>query len=329
MSAFRICIRSVVLAAVVGQISAFAQEPAGPLAKKLAEVTFDHYAQAPGYSEGPIWHEGNVYFCSGALLRVDKDRNVSKYLEIGPAGTAAWSKSQLLVCDNKHKAMLLLDLAGPEPKLSVLADQFDGKPLGSLNDVTLDARGNIYWTDPENSSAKNPVGKVFRRKPDGTVDRVAEGLAFPNGLDVDPASKFLYVIESQSKKILRYELSAQDGPLGKPHEFFDLGGSGGDGCAFDTEGNLWVADFHRPDTGKGRITVLSPDAKVLAYLPLPSKVVSNITFGGPNHDQIFCTTGDPPGVFHAAVGVKGFAGHRPQVELRPGRALDVVLPAAK
>src|SRR5262249_23307096 len=39
------------------------------------------------------------------------------------------------------------------------------------------------------------------------------------------------------------------------------------------------------------------------------KVVSNIAFGGPQHDEIFCTTGEPPGVFHAAVGVKGFAGH--------------------
>ena len=99
--------------------------------------------------------------------------------------------------------------------------------------------------------------------------------------------------------------------------FYDLGGSGGDGCAFDAAGNLWVADFHRPETGKGRITVLSPEAKVLAYLPVPAKVVSNIAFGGPDHDEIFCTTGDPPGVFHAKVGVKGFAGH-------PGKPMPIV-----
>src|SRR4029079_17854233 len=126
----------------------------------------------------------------------------------------------------------------------------------------------------------------------------------------------LYVIESQSQKILRYTVPDDNALLGKAEVFYDLGGSGGDGCAFDAAGNLWVADFHRPETGKGRITVLSPEAKVLAYLPVPSKVVSNIAFGGPGHDEIFCTTGDPPGVFHAKVGVKGFAGH-------PGNPLPI------
>ncbi len=153
------------------------------------------------------------------------------------------------------------------------------------------------------------------------MTRVAEGLAFPNGLDVDPNSRFLYVIESQSKKILRYAIDPDDGPLGKPDLFYDLGGSGGgsggDGCAFDAAGNLWVADFHRPETEQGRITVLSPGAKVLATLDVPAKVVSNICFGGPKHDEIFCTTGDPPGVFHAKVGVKGFPGHPG----KPGKVL--------
>ncbi len=212
----------------------------------------------------------------------------------------------MLICDNKY--MAILDLA-PDGKVGVLADRFGSEPLRSLNDLTIDAKGNVYWTDPDGSSLKNPVGNIYRLRPDGRVDRVATGLAFPNGLDVDPAGKYLYVIESQSKKILRYPVPDDDELLGKAEVFYDLEGSGGDGCAFDAEGNFWVADFHRPDTKNGRITVLSPNAKVLAYLPVPSKVVSNIAFGGVDRDEIFCTTGDPPGVFHAKVGVKGFAGH--------------------
>ena len=130
------------------------------------------------------------------------------------------------------------------------------------------------------------------------------GFAFPNGLDVDPASKSLYLIESQSKKILRLPLPANDdAPLGAPELFYDLGGSGGDGCVFDAEGNFWVADFHRPDTKKGRITVLSPAGKVLGQLDVPAQVVSNITFGGTNHDEIFCTTGTPDGVGLGRAGV--------------------------
>jgi sugar lactone lactonase YvrE len=232
----------------------FAQtaEPTGDLAKKLASVKFDHYAPAPGYSEGPTWIGGEVFFCSGALLRVDNDKKVHKHLDLGPAGTVLLGNGHLLICDNKYKA--LVDLA-PDGKVSVVADQFETRPLKSLNDLTVDARGNVYWTDPEGSSLQTPVGNVFRLRPDGRVDRIATGLAFPNGLDVDPASRYLYVIESQSKKILRYALPDNDDDLlGKAEVFYDLGGSGGDGCAFDAAGNLWVADFHRPDTGKGRIT---------------------------------------------------------------------------
>jgi gluconolactonase len=297
-----------------------AEEPKGPLADKLKGVTFTKYADAPGYSEGPTWRKGEVFFCSGALLRVDEKKAVHKYLELGPAGTVLRADGHMLVADNKHKAVL--DVS-PDGKVSVLADRWEMQTLRSLNDLTVDARGNVYWTDPEGSTPKTPVGSIFRLRPDGRVDRIGTGLAFPNGLDVDPASKFLYVIESQSQKILRYELPADDELLGKATEFYDLGGSGGDGCAFDAAGNLWVADFHRPDTKTGRITVLSPEGEPLAYISVPAKVVSNIAFGGPNHDEIFCTTGDPPGVFHAKVGVKGFVGHpgKPMKELR---ALNVV-----
>ncbi len=290
-----------------------AEEPSGELAKQLTGVKFDHYSTAPGYSEGPTWRNGEVFFCSGALLRVDSKQAVHKYLDIGPAGTVLRADGHLLIVDNKYKAVL--DLS-PDGKLGVIAERFETETLRGLNDLTIDARGNVYWTDPEGSSLEKPVGNLYRIRPDGRVDRLATGLAFPNGIDVDPASKNLYVIESQSKKVLRYDLPADDALLGKPTVFYDLGGSGGDGCAFDAVGNLWVTDFHRPETGKGRITVLSPEAKVLAYLPIPSNVVSNIAFGGPNHDEIFCTTGDPPGVFHAKVGVQGFAGH-------PGKPMPI------
>jgi len=300
--------------------SAHAAELDTPFAKKLAGVKFDHYAVGPGYSEGPTWRNGEVFFCSGALLRVDAQKQVSKYLEIGPAGTVLKADGHMLICDNKHKA--IVDLS-PDGKLVVVADKYQKQDLKGMNDLTLDARGNVYWTDPSDSGSKNPIGKVFRLRPDGQVDLLASNLAFPNGLDVDPASKYLYVIESQSQKILRYDLPADDKPLGKPETFYDLGGSGGDGCAFDAEGNLWVADFHRPETKHGRILVLSPKAKPLAMLDLPTKLVSNIAFGGPNHDEIFCTTGDAPGVFHAAVGVKGFKGH-PGTALPVVRTLDVV-----
>lgn len=127
---------------------------------------------------------------------MDKNGKVILWLDINPAGTVLRGDGHLLIADNKHKALLAL---APDGTLSVLADTFEGKPLNSLNDLTVDARGNIYWTDPSGSSLAKPVGNIFRLRPDGTVSRIGTGFAFPNGLDVDPASRFLYLIESQSK----------------------------------------------------------------------------------------------------------------------------------
>jgi len=287
---------------------------AQPLQERLDRVKVEQYTEAPGYSEGPTWRNGELFFCSGALWRVDKDKKATRHLELSPAGTYLKGDGSILICDNKTPALLELTVDG---KVNVLAEMFDGKKLGSLNDVTVDARGNVYWTDPHQASRENPVGKIFRLTPDGVVSMIASDLAFPNGLEVSPDNKHLYVIESQTAKVLKYDLPADDKPLGPATVFHALGGSGGDGCAFDTEGNLWVADFSRPDRKQGRIAILSPKAEVLGYLNVPAKMVSNITFGGPNRDEVFMTTGTPNGVFHANVGIKGFAGH-------PGKAMKVL-----
>lgn len=296
-----------------------AEEPTGELAQRLATVEVTHYAEAPGYSEGPTWRNGEVFFCSGALLRVDKDRKVSKFLDLNPAGTFLRENGDILICDNKYHAILNLAADGT---VGVIAEKSGDQPLNSLNDLTADPKGCIYWTDPAGSSADKPVGSIYRVSTTGQVDKIAGGLAFPNGLDVDPSGQNLYVVESQTQKVLKYTLPPETQPLGPPTTFYELGGAGGDGCAFDAEGNLWIADFHRKETGKGRITVVSAAGKTLAYLNVPAKVVSNVTFGGPEHDEIFCTTGEPPGVFHAKVRVKGFRGH-PAREARIQRKLEI------
>ena len=296
-----------------------AEEPTGELAQRLATLEVTHYAEAPGYSEGPTWRNGEVFFCSGALLRVDKDRKVTKFLDLNPAGTFLRENGDILICDNKYHAILNLAVDGT---VGVVAEKAGDEPLNSLNDLTADAKGSIYWTDPAGSSADKPVGSIFRVTSTGQVDKIAGGLAFPNGLDVDPSGQNLYVVESQTQKVLKYTLPPDTQPLGPPTTFYELGGAGGDGCAFDAEGNLWVADFHRKETGKGRITVVSAAGKPLAHLNVPAKVVSNITFGGTENDEIFCTTGEPPGVFHAKVRVKGFRGH-PVREARIQRKLEL------
>ena len=62
---------------------------------------------------------------SHALRRVDKAGNVILWLDIQPAGTVLRGDGHLLICDNKHKA--LLDLS-PDGMLSVVVDSLEGQP---------------------------------------------------------------------------------------------------------------------------------------------------------------------------------------------------------
>ncbi len=312
--------RIVALFALAASLCALTPAAVPPtLEERIKSAKVTQYARAPGYSEGPTWRDGEVFFCSGALLRVDKSKKVTKHLAINPAGTHLKRDGGLFICDMKTPGILEYTKDG---KVGVVAEKFAGKKFGGPNDLTVDADGNIYFTDPAGSSREKPVGKIYRVTPEGEVSLLADDLAFPNGLDVDPANRFLYVIESQTAKVLKYDLPKKGQPLGRAEVFYALGGSGGDGCAFDADGNLWVADFSRPDTKKGRITVLSPAATVLGHIPVPAQLVSNVTFGGPDRDELFITTGGPPGVFHCPVGVKGFAGH-PGKKTKWVRTLDI------
>lgn len=287
----------VLIAALLALAPAAAQAPRAEL-----------FVRAPAYSEGPAWRGGSLFFCSRGLRRVGPDRKVVRSLAVSPAGTVVLGDGRLLVCDNRHKALLQV---GRDGRVSVLADRHAGKPLRLLNDLTVDRAGNVYWTDPRSYDPKKPDGNVFRMTPAGVVSRIASGRAFPNGIEVDPRNRYLYLVESSAGRLLRYDLPAPGRPLGKPVVFFRYR-TNGDGLAFDAAGNLWTTEF----LGK-EVIVLSPGGKVIARHPVPAQALSNLCFGGPRADTLFVTAGKPDGVFRLPAGVRGFAGH-------PGGAYRVV-----
>jgi sugar lactone lactonase YvrE len=235
------------------------------------------------------------------------------------AGTFLRGNGHILACDHFHKA--LLDIAR-DGTVRVVAERDErGEPLRGLNDLTADASGNVYWTDPSGSSVDRPIGRIYRVTPAGVVELVADDLAFPNGIEVDPESKHLYVVESQTRRVLRYTLPTSGEKLGAATEFVNFGerSSGGDGMCFDAAGNLWVTEFARKEAA-GRVVFLNPRGEVLGHIAPNARLVTNVAFGGETHDEIFISTGGPSGVFHARVGIKGFRGH-PVPELKFGRTL--------
>ena len=189
-----------------------------------------------------------------------------------------------------------------------LADKYQGKRFHNPNDLTVDGKGRIYFTDrPGAKSAPDQVGlnAVYRVDPDGTVAQILKEpeIERPNGIMVSPDDKTLYMIEAHVKaggaKLIRaYDLH-EDGSVTNMRVHYTFGpGRSGDGMTVDSQGNLYVAAGLNIPRGSDEtldnrtgIYVISPAGKLLRMIPIPEDVVTNVAFGGPDLKTLYVTSG--------------------------------------
>lgn len=271
------------------------------------------------FNESPtVDREGNVYFSenvSERILKVSKDGTLSVFREhfrssgllVDPQGrliqlgtdTTPATKEQRKPC------VMRTDLATGAAE--VLVESFDGKPLQAPNDVTMDGKGRIYFTD-------RPLVSVFRIDGPGKVVRIlgAPDVQWPNGIQISPDDKTLYVVETNqakggARRINAYDLSA-DGTASHMRVLYDFRpGRSADGLSVDVQGNLyasgglnWEASLRfRPNRSvsdetmdtKGGVYVISPQGKLLKFIPIPEDTVSNNGFGGSDMKTLYVTAG--------------------------------------
>ena len=183
-------------------------------------------------------------------------------------------------------------------KIEVLADTYDGKPLSGPNDVTIDAKGRLYVTDSDG-------GAVYRIDAPGKVTRILArpDIQRPNGIQISPDDKILYVVEANGARdgarlIRRYDLLA-DGTARNMRVLYNFyPGRSADGISIDSRGNLYAAaGLHRTrgtaetlDTKCG-VYVISPQGKLLKFIPVPEDYITNTAFGGPDMKTLYITAG--------------------------------------
>src|SRR5262249_55801186 len=193
-------------------------------------------------------------------------------------------------------------------KVEVLTDRYDGKRYNSPNDVCVDAKGRIWFTDPrygDQAGREMKEEAVYRIDPDKKVTRVLSqpDVEKPNGIAITPDAKMLYVIDSHprvggNRKIWAFDLDG-DGKPGKGRLVYDFKkGRGGDGMRLDAKGNLWVAAGILNPRGEGEATdgppggyVITPTGKLLGRIPIPEDVITNLAFGGPDGKMLYVTAG--------------------------------------
>jgi gluconolactonase len=254
------------------------------------------------FTEGPTADaKGNVFFTDQPNDRIMKwsvDGKLSTYKQ--PAGRANGmffdAKGNLIACADEKNELWSIS---PDGKVTVLAKEYDGKPLNGPNDVWVRDGGSMYFTDP---FYKRPWWTHDKPPQDGehvyflsadrkTLKRVADDLAQPNGIIGTPDGKTLFVADIRARKTYGYDIQP-DGSLAGKRLVCELGS---DGMTLDERGNLYL-------TGKG-VIVFDKTGKQIAHIDVPERWTANVSFGGKDHQTLFITASE--GLYSIRMNVKG------------------------
>ncbi|MCC6679450.1 MAG: SMP-30/gluconolactonase/LRE family protein [Phycisphaeraceae bacterium] len=239
-------------------------------------------------AEGPALDPQGQLFCveppKGSILRIVDDQK-HEYANTGgvSAGLMFDCDGALWVADMK-RGILRVD---GERTVTTVVDQYDHQPIRGCNDLVFDRRGVLFWTSPAGSGPDKPVGEVFFRRPDGSVQRFDQGFAFCNGIAVSPDDRTLIVAETFTKRLYAYDLTADGTPCSPRHVFATLSGDhrgGPDGIDFDLDGNLLATNW-----GGSCIEVFNANGRLDTRIDLPFAKPSNIHFGGTDGKDLYIT----------------------------------------
>jgi gluconolactonase len=185
-----------------------------------------------------------------------------------------------------------VSIAEADGTVRTLADRYDGKKFNSPNDLTVDASGRVYMSDPRyvgDEPRELDFEGVFRIDTDGSVHRLETTATKPNGLAISPDGKTLYVADNGSKRRALVALSLDgDGNVTKPRVIKDFGKGGGiDGMTVTTDGRI-VATVG--DGTQAGVSIFSPEGETLAFIATPEDP-ANVEFGGPDRRTLYICAG--------------------------------------
>ena len=288
------------------------------------------------FTEGPAADsEGNIYFSdiiNNRIMRLAADGSISVFRSDSGRtnGNLFDQQGRMVSCEGAEmgsggrRRIVRTELN--TGKIEILTEHFKGKRYNSPNDLAIDTRGQIYFTDPcygDRSQMEMEIEGVYRINRDGAVERVLEQpvIQRPNGIAVTPDDRRLYLVDSNpnprgNRKIWAFDIQS-NGQFTNQRLVFDFApGRGGDGLRLDVEGNLWVAaginiPRHGGETADvpAGIYIIRPDGKLLGRIPIPEDLVTNLTFGGKDKKTLYVTAGKS--LFKTRINVSGWSVYPP------------------
>lgn len=239
------------------------------------------------FTEGPaVDKKGNIFFTDiieDKIWKYSIDGQLTLFLDkTGHSDGMYFDKKGNLVtaADEKNEIWSI----SPDKKISVLLDNYEGKRFNGPNDLWINRKGGIFFTDPY---YQRPYWE--RKKPDlngqhvyyfpkgaKTAFVVDSNLVKPNGIVGSADGKSLFVADIGDKKTYKYDIG-RNGSLSNRRLFTEMGS---DGMTLDNHGNLYL-------TGQG-VTVFNSKGEKIEHIAIPGWT-ANVCFGGKNRDILFIT----------------------------------------
>ena len=255
----------------------------------------------------------------GSVTPIRKNNGVTT--AIAPSG-----KGTYYCCEFEGRRVIEMDSSGKV--LRTVADKYKERPFDGPNDLVVDRKGGIYFTDARFEPGVEVTvitSAVYYLKPDGTILKVVESLLYPNGICLSPDGSILYVLTAHDQNAGQYVYSYRvnaNGTLSKSEKFCELwltvqneamalgnnlanfcicemkdytATSGAEGCAVDTNGNVYIAT----DQGIG-IQVFSPAGQFLGSL---TGFATRCCFGGSDLMTLYVSAKD--GIYSIQTRISG------------------------
>ena len=266
------------------------------------------------FTEGPAWHapSKSMFFTdvlNNRIMRRDASGAVQVYRSpsMHANGLAFDNEDRLIACQGGiADSVRGITRTEADGTIVYLTDNYQGNRYNAPNDVAIDSKGRIYFTDPRygpqaGKEIFDKDGKaiegVYRIDPDGSVTQIlTHEIDRPNGIAISADEKYLFIADNAggmpkgNRKLWRFDFK-KNGDLNTStqKELFDWRSSlgidrGPDGMAVGKDGNLYVTagwNFHHapvpePRKYKAGIYVIEPNGKGLQrFIPIPQDDITN------------------------------------------------------
>ena len=277
----------------------------------FSDITFSHQARL---ENGSI-HAGHIWKFDPTTDKTTIFRSPSGMSN----GIKFNAQGDMIICEGADYGGRRLIRTDMKTGMSyIVAAMYKGRKLNSPNDVTIDLKGRMYFSDPRylgHETIEQPVMAVYRVDPDGTITRIITDAGKPNGVCISPDQKTLYVVSNANgttgieqlataddaagsvavavplrkgrMALMAYDLD-KDGNATYRETMVDYSPEDGpDGLTVDTDGNLYVAERSEKRPGIG---IYNPAGKAIGFIETP--LPTNVGFGrGENVGLLYITAG--------------------------------------